>query len=304
MTSFDRYIGIDWSGASEVSKRPNLRIVECGLSGDPRPVYPEEVGQRSNIKNWKREEVIEYLNDVLSSNNRTLIGVDAAFGYPKGVGKQLFGVANWHKMVDQVGESAKNKVWSEALRELNERIGGVGSGPFYFGSTEDAVESSDGNRAPYSSSQFYVENDIPYYRLVENYVPQAISTFYAGAGAKVAAHTVTWLPILDALMKERDNGGTLDFGVWPHEEDWAQRQHVIVECYPALYTDSSFDSVDDAEAQFSNSDELDAARVACWLHEKAASYLTSFPQLTGAAMERVREEGWILGVGVPASCTA
>jgi len=302
MENFDQYIGIDWSGANEMRSRPNIRVAKCDTRGCIKPFYPREIGMPKSIKKWKRSEIKTYLTGIFRSPRRTLVGVDAAFGYPKGFGKRVCDASSWHEMVRRVAEEASGKVWNDVLKDINGQDDGGYSGPFYFGTSKDVSNASMKSSATHNPYRYYANRDIPYYRLVENYVPQAISTFYAGAGPKVAAHTITWLPVLHALMKDRAKNNALDFGVWPQEEDWSRRRHVIAECYPALYRLPHSASVD-AKVSLSNTDERDAARTAYWMQQSADYYLDNFPRLNRDALETVREEGWIIGVEAPAHCT-
>ena len=72
---FERFIGIDWSGARGPRVK-NLKVAVCN-SGESAPglVLPPKGD------NWRRDEVIEWI--IREANQRCiLVGVDFAFSYP------------------------------------------------------------------------------------------------------------------------------------------------------------------------------------------------------------------------------
>ena len=90
-----------------------------------------------------------------------------------------------------------------AARAINNDLRFGGHGPFRF----------DGCR---TDRRFYDSHDVPYYRLTEIAIPQAISQWYLGSGGKVGSHTITGLAGLAELLRRRD-AGELAFAVWPQE---------------------------------------------------------------------------------------
>ena len=133
-------------------------------------------------------------------------------------------------------------------------------------------------------------------------MPQALSVWYLGAGAKVGGHALTWLAELDGLLAKREKGGCA-FHVWPHEGlVLPTRAHVIAESYPALFPIRP----PPQPGAYKGDDERDAWRLAAWAQgEDAANSLVTtftvprvtFGRLEGIALEdQVRFEGWMLGV--------
>jgi hypothetical protein len=75
---FDRYIGIDYSGAQmPTSSLPGLRVY-----AGRREHAPKEVRPRGARKHWTRRGVAEWLLERLSEGAPTLVGIDHSFSFP------------------------------------------------------------------------------------------------------------------------------------------------------------------------------------------------------------------------------
>lgn len=76
---FDRYVGIDYSGAeTPTSSLKGLRIYMGDWSSPPGEVHPPP----SLRKYWTRRGVAEWLVERLSEGRPTLIGIDHGFSFP------------------------------------------------------------------------------------------------------------------------------------------------------------------------------------------------------------------------------
>ena len=276
---FDSYLAIDWSGASTDSKRlSGLAVAEADAdhTGLVRP-------PRSGVKHWTRNEVVEELAMRLRpSAGRTIVAIDAAFSFPFGFQSAVFGVQSWSEMVLRFGTVA-NETAASFAESINDGVDGAG--PF-----RDNDTRNDG--------EFYSRYDVAYFRAVELLMPQAISPFYVGSGAKVAFHTITFLRALRTLRALRDRG-EVAFQVWPQEASGEKlHTHVIAECYPALYGHR--------DAFEGTRDEQDALRAVDWLErEDSGGRLREhllFPaerpfgrRMDACWEEQIRFEGWVLG---------
>jgi len=76
---FDRYVGIDYSGAeTPISSLSRLRVyVAAGVSA-PAEAFPPP----SPRKYWTRRGIAEWLVEQLSVERRTLVGIDHGFSFP------------------------------------------------------------------------------------------------------------------------------------------------------------------------------------------------------------------------------
>jgi hypothetical protein len=77
--AFNRYIGIDYSGAETCdSSLKGLRVYVADHSSEPREVAPPS-GLR---KYWTRKAIAEWLAERLSETSLTLVGIDHGFSFP------------------------------------------------------------------------------------------------------------------------------------------------------------------------------------------------------------------------------
>jgi hypothetical protein len=77
--AFERYIGIDYSGAeTPKSSLKGLRVYAADRLTAPREVVP----QPSPRKYWTRRGVAEWLVERLSEGKPTLVGIDHGFSFP------------------------------------------------------------------------------------------------------------------------------------------------------------------------------------------------------------------------------
>jgi hypothetical protein len=74
--SFDRFIGIDWTGAKG-KRHAGLAVAVCEAGEEtPRLVMPPSGGAR-----WSRAELADWLTDG-AGGGRVLVGIDSSFGMP------------------------------------------------------------------------------------------------------------------------------------------------------------------------------------------------------------------------------
>ncbi|MFK7839814.1 MAG: hypothetical protein AB8B83_05730 [Bdellovibrionales bacterium] len=104
MKNFETYVGIDWSGAKSPIKTPSIAVAMCQQGKcAPQLLYPphKENAQnrnpqnrnknnrnKNNRNNWSRNNVFQWIQ---SLEHRTLIGIDANFGYSEIIGQKQFG---------------------------------------------------------------------------------------------------------------------------------------------------------------------------------------------------------------------
>jgi hypothetical protein len=79
MPAFDRYIGLDYSGAqTPISSLKGLRVYVADRESAPREVLPPP----SPRKYWTRHGIAEWLVEQLAEDRQTLVGIDHAFSFP------------------------------------------------------------------------------------------------------------------------------------------------------------------------------------------------------------------------------
>lgn len=76
---FDRYVGIDYSGAeTPTSSLKGLRVFMADRTAMPVEIHPPP----SPRKYWTRRGVAEWLKAVLEESRATLVGIDHGFSFP------------------------------------------------------------------------------------------------------------------------------------------------------------------------------------------------------------------------------
>lgn len=82
MKNFDRFIGIDWSGAKSPVRTRAIAVADCP-QGNEAPVLEPDVRSRT--------AVADYILSLSRNDERILIGIDCNFGYSQIIGEQQFG---------------------------------------------------------------------------------------------------------------------------------------------------------------------------------------------------------------------
>lgn len=82
MKSFNRFIGIDWSGARTPVRTRAIAAAQCA-QGDAPPRLEPEIRSRT--------AVADYIQALSSASERTLVGIDCNFGYSQTIGERQFG---------------------------------------------------------------------------------------------------------------------------------------------------------------------------------------------------------------------
>ncbi len=284
--AFQRFVGVDWSGAKSEHEPVPLAIAEAEVEGRATLVEPPRRAGRK----WSRAEARALLGERLKpSLPRTLVVIDMSLGLPWGSDRALFGVVGWRALVDAMAaEHGELGAARATAARINARF--PDGAPFRVDETRN-------------DARFYLRHHVSYYRQVESLVPQAISAWYVGSGAKVGYHTISGMFTLAHLLARRD-AGELSFKVWPHEGlGLPDAGHVIAEGYPAAM---GAKRAQGASATRLSADERDALGIVRWLlgrsGEGALLEAFALPELPFGRVEGVgsREqlafEGWMLGL--------
>ena len=79
MTHFERYIGIDYSGAvTPESSCKGIRVYAAEGIDTPEQIQPPSSPRRY----WTRRGLAEWLCEELATDNRTIVGIDHGFSFP------------------------------------------------------------------------------------------------------------------------------------------------------------------------------------------------------------------------------
>jgi hypothetical protein len=77
--AFDRYVGIDYSGAeTPTANLKGLRVYMADRTSSPTEIHPPA----SPRKHWTRRGIAEWLAVLLMEDRLTLVGIDHGFSFP------------------------------------------------------------------------------------------------------------------------------------------------------------------------------------------------------------------------------
>lgn len=259
MPKFDRYIGIDYSGAkTPTSSLPGLRVYLADRLAPPQEVPPPP----SPRKYWTRRGLAEWLNDKLTEKSPTLVGIDHGFSFPLHYFEKHNLPHDWPAFLDDFQyhwPTDGDNTYVDFIRD-----GSCGRGVLRSGDTK-------------------------WRRLTEQRAGAAKSVFHFDVQGTVAKSTHAGLPWLRYLRQQ--TVGRVHF--WPFDGWCLPPGHsVVVEVYPSLWG-RSFKRED------RNADQHDAYSVAAWMKQADLDgTLTGFlrPQLDPEERATASIEGWILGV--------
>jgi len=257
--SFERYIGIDYSGAkTPTSSLKGLRVYMADQALSPIEVQPPP----SPRKYWTRRGVAEWLVEILQENLLTIVGIDHAFSFP-----QIY--FKTHQIPFD---------WPSFLKDFH--IHWPTDNNFTY--VDDIRRGRLGNGAARKGNSRWR-------RLTEEHAGSAKSVFHFDVPGSVAKSTHSGLPWLLYIRKRI--GDKVFF--WPFDGwDIPNGRSAIVEVYPSQWNRGF-------ACESRTPDQHDAYSVAAWMRQSDLDgTLTTFsnPCLTPTERTIAGVEGWILGV--------
>jgi hypothetical protein len=260
LASFERYIGIDYSGAkTPVSSLKGLRVYLA--NGSAVPVEePPPAGRR---KYWTRRGIAEWLVNRLAEKVPTLVGIDHGFSLPLSYFEAHGLGHSWSALLDDFKLCWPSDVDDVRVRDISNGRKGI---------------------PPYK------RGDWKLLRLTEarTRAAKSVLNFDQKQGC-VAYSTHAGIPWLRFIREVRD----LHVHFWPFD-GWSIRAGLsaVAEVYPALWS-HDYSRID------RTSDQHDAFSVATWLSSADRNgSLGNFlnPMLAPHERKVAEVEGWILGV--------
>ena len=256
---FERYIGIDYSGAeTPTSSLKGLRVYMADGMVQPREVQPPP----SPRKYWTRRGVAGWLVEQLQLSRPMLVGIDHGFSFPIQYFDEHHLQHDWPTFLDDFQHhwpTDEDHTYVDFVRD-----GACGNGAARCG-------------------------DAHWRRLTEKRAGAAKSVFHFDVQGSVAKSTHAGLPWLRYIR--RHAGGQVHF--WPFDGwDIPAGRSAIVEVYPSLWRHGF-------ACEDRNSDQHDAYSAAAWIQRADLDgSLPGFlhPCLTPADRALAEIEGWILGV--------
>ena len=259
MLFFQRYIGIDYSGAqTPTSSLTGLRVYTADRDTLPIEVQPPP----SPRKYWTRRGIAEWLLERLQEDQPTIVGIDHGFSFPLRYFEVHHLLPDWPTFLDDFQHH-----WP------------TDGGNIYVDFVRDGLRGNGASRM----------GNTRWRRLTEERAGTAKSVFHFDVKGSVAKSTHAGIPWLRYLRQNL--GDKIHF--WPFD-GWKipPGRSAIVEVYPALWS-RSFPRED------RNQDQHDAYSVTAWLRQadldgSISKFLS--PSLTPSERTLAQVEGWILGV--------
>ena len=257
--TFDRYVGIDYSGAATpTASLKGLRVYMAGRATPPQEVQPPP----SPRKYWTRRGVAEWLLTLLSENSRTLVGIDHGFSFPLQYFETHRLPLDWPLFLEdfcQHWPTDEDHTYVDFVRD-----GLCGNGAARSGNPR-------------------------WRRLTEVRAGTAKSVFHFDVQGSVAKSTHSGLPWLRYLRRQLP--GRLHF--WPFDGwDIQSGMSAVTEIYPSLWSRSLV-------REGRTTDQHDAFAAASWMRDADSNHrLEAFLNPPLPPHERViaQIEGWILGI--------
>jgi hypothetical protein len=258
MTVFNRYIGIDYSGAqTPTSSLSGLRVYMADRTSLPVEVQPPP----SPRKYWTRRGIAEWLLALLSDDQATLVGIDHGFSFPLQYFETYSLPHNWSAFLDDFQRHWPTDEDNTYVDFIREGIRGSGM----------------------------VRTGNPHWRRMTEVRARAKSVFHFDVQGSVAKSTHTGLPWLRYLRQRL--GDRIHF--WPFD-GWEIPigRSVVAEVYPSLWNrnvareDRNADQHDAySTATWMRRTDLDGSLL---------EFLN--PPLSPEECKIARFEGWILGI--------
>jgi len=256
--SFERFIGIDYSGAqTPMSSLKGLRVYSTDRLTTPQEVEPPP----SPRKYWTRREVAEWLVERLSEGLPTLVGIDHGFSFPLQYFEQHGLPLDWSFFLDDFQRHwpTDEDIYVDLVRE---------------GITGNVAARSGNPR---------------WRRVTELRARTAKSVFHFDVQGSVAKSThagIPWLRYIRQHVKERVH-------FWPFD-GWSlpPNRSVVTEVYPAIWsrafpTDGRTPDQQDAFVIVKWMQEADC-------DGSLKKYFC--PNIQPDEHKKAQIEGWILGV--------
>lgn len=275
MTSlFDKYIGIDYSGAGEpykankgiavaIAERDKLNAAILMNSNSARTIFDKLRLPLSNEASWSRKDIYLYLrNEFATSKQRIIVGIDHGFSYP-----------------EAVMQSLNLQTWDEFLKWFNTN----------WKTAKHSVEFCK-QRMPYISSTARRLVEREFVTTAKGVLDLDRAQGRQGAVSYSTHAGLAWIYRLRRLQKR----SLLNIHFWPYDGPVVDdNAHVIFEGYPALYKKRV------SAPEELNEHERDAFYIASWLrdrdHVNTLQQYLMLSTLCHKELKLTKLEGWVLG---------
>jgi precorrin-8X/cobalt-precorrin-8 methylmutase len=286
VTSFDRYVVVDWSAASRpVTGADSIWIAVLDDGGTPEVANPPTRAAAASV-----------LRGLQGRGRRTLVAVDASLGHPAG-SAAWFGLdarppwrAMWRIVSDLLVDGSDNRNNRFEVADALNRRGG-GRGPYWGRPAGLELAALATTKPPVFPVGEFRQCELA---LRERGLRPASGWQLLGAGS-VGSQTLTLLPLLDELLV----GGGVEiwpFTTGPSPRPLAPGETLVAETWPTLF---EVTSAAEDEPSGAVRDAVQVTSVAAALRSADRSHELDgwfTIERTGSDLAAVvDEEGWILG---------
>jgi hypothetical protein len=292
MALFDRFLMVDWSGAS-VPRQGRDSIWTCLLE----PKQPPRLANHPT-REAATAAVRAMMWDAVSAGRRLLAGFDFSFAYPAGFAARLgLDGAPWLAVWQLLARAIVDKPDNENNRfavaaELNRRLSGEAF-PFWgCPARHECATLAVRGRRPHGPG------DLAERRLAERVLKQVQPSWKLHYTGSVGGQTLVGIPRLHALRFDPELAAVTR--VWPFETGFVPLTRrrldriavLITEIYPSLIPLPDGAAVKDAR-------QVEAMTRFLLQRDRAGDLGALFAAPVDAAERTVieREEGWIFGAG-------
>jgi hypothetical protein len=234
---FNAYVMVDWSAAA----KPATGADSIWIGVLKRDVRFRFAFESHNPSTRKQAETLisQILDDRAKHRERTLLGFDFAFGFPRGLaaGLNLPGDEPWRAMWTQIDKMVTDKTDNTNNRfgvasEINRRLTG-GPFPFWGCPPRDTLTTLQPKRA-----RDHGPDDLPEFRHAEEAAKGAASVWKMYYNGSVGGQTILGIPVARRLAQARGERAK----IWPFETGWKALSEadldgvevVMAEIWPSL----------------------------------------------------------------------
>lgn len=273
---FDRYIGIDYSGAAKPTcTLPGLAVC-CAVDNADPAVVPSCEPRRTR---WTRKALARWLVKRLQEPERTLVGIDHAFSFPIDYFKRYFG--NYQLPEGEWDRFLEDFQWHWPTDEDPKTV--------------DRIRHKQERQKRAGATEGHRLGDKHWFRLTDGLAHVTSSVFdYDKKQGNAALMTHAGLPWLLRVRKELEKEN-INVHFWPFDGwDVPPCRSVVVEVYPSLWNWQFPRKYKDTGGH-----KHDAYSVARWMSKKdqQGELWLYFKMLLTLEQRKMAEtEGWIFGV--------
>lgn len=211
---FNRYVGIDYSGAKmTLSRNKGLRVFVAASDSGPTEVKPP-----AGVDwNWNRKEIAHWCLDQLKDTSPVIIGIDHGFSFPMSY-MERYQISNWDLFLEDFSKywpTDRDNSSIESLRHGNERTG--------------------------NHTEF---------RITETWTSSAQSVFKLDGAGTVGKSTHAGIPWLRFIRRNADHHNRPHF--WPFDGfEIPPNKSAVVEVFPSIFRKrypKYYDTIDEHDA--------------------------------------------------------